>query len=104
MGSSGALNVAGSMAEQDQYAKQMQMFNVGEDCPVFSGQFRFCQVRLIHMLYWSVVEVHVQACCMQKCLPRHHTEGTLFSCFEKSAQLHVPYCMAACCTLTGCRF
>ncbi|EIE22949.1 histone deacetylase 3 [Coccomyxa subellipsoidea C-169] len=29
---------------KDQYAKQMQMFNVGEDCPVFSGQFRFCQL------------------------------------------------------------
>lgn len=25
--------------------EQMQVFNVGEDCPVFSQMFQFCQVR-----------------------------------------------------------
>lgn len=29
---------------QERYAKEMKMFNVGEDCPVFTGQFRYCQV------------------------------------------------------------
>lgn len=24
--------------------EQMQVFNVGEDCPVFSQMFQFCQV------------------------------------------------------------
>ena len=26
------------------YTKQMQRFNVGEDCPVFDGLFEFCQI------------------------------------------------------------
>ena len=26
------------------YQKQMQRFNVGEDCPVFDGLFEFCQI------------------------------------------------------------
>ena len=30
-----------SMSE---YSKQMQRFNVGEDCPVFDGLFEFCQL------------------------------------------------------------
>ncbi|CAL8465591.1 g5127 [Coccomyxa elongata] len=28
---------------QERYAKEMKLFNVGEDCPVFTGQFRYCQ-------------------------------------------------------------
>lgn len=32
------------MHAQEQHAKQMQIFNVGEDCPVFSRQFQYCQV------------------------------------------------------------
>nr|KAF6382147.1 histone deacetylase 1 [Pipistrellus kuhlii] len=27
-----------------EYSKQMQRFNVGEDCPVFDGLFEFCQL------------------------------------------------------------
>ena len=27
-----------------EYSKQMQRFNVGEDCPVFDGLFAFCQL------------------------------------------------------------
>ncbi|KAF7477213.1 Hypothetical predicted protein [Marmota monax] len=27
-----------------EYSKQMQRFNVGEDCPVFDGLFQFCQL------------------------------------------------------------
>jgi len=27
-----------------EYTKQMQRFNVGEDCPVFDGMFQFCQI------------------------------------------------------------
>ncbi|KAL4844902.1 hypothetical protein H8958_022005 [Nasalis larvatus] len=27
-----------------EYSKQMQRFNVGEDCPVFNGLFEFCQL------------------------------------------------------------
>ena len=27
-----------------EYNKQMQRFNVGEDCPVFDGLYEFCQV------------------------------------------------------------
>ena len=27
-----------------EYSKQMQRFNVGEDCPVFYGLFEFCQL------------------------------------------------------------
>jgi histone deacetylase 1/2 len=27
-----------------EYGKQMQRFNVGEDCPVFDGLFEFCQI------------------------------------------------------------
>ena len=30
---------------QDRMLEQMQVFNVGEDCPVFSQMFQFCQVR-----------------------------------------------------------
>ena len=30
---------------QDKMLEQMQVFNVGEDCPVFSQMFQFCQVR-----------------------------------------------------------
>ena len=26
------------------YSKQMQRFNVGEDCPVFDGLLEFCQL------------------------------------------------------------
>ena len=29
---------------QEQMLEQMQVFNVGEDCPVFSHMFQFCQV------------------------------------------------------------
>lgn len=29
---------------QDKMLEQMQVFNVGEDCPVFSQMFQFCQV------------------------------------------------------------
>jgi histone deacetylase 1/2 len=28
----------------NEYAKQLQRFNVGEDCPVFDGMFQFCQI------------------------------------------------------------
>jgi len=34
------------MHSQEEYAKQMQIFNVGDDCPVFSRQFEYCQVCL----------------------------------------------------------
>jgi histone deacetylase 1/2 len=27
-----------------QYLRQLQRFNVGEDCPVFDGLFDFCQI------------------------------------------------------------
>ena len=27
-----------------EYNKQMQRFNVGEDCPVFDGLYEFCQL------------------------------------------------------------
>merc|ERR1719239_225722 len=27
-----------------EYNKQMQRFNVGEDCPVFDGMYEFCQL------------------------------------------------------------
>ena len=26
------------------YVRQLQRFNVGEDCPVFDGLFEFCQI------------------------------------------------------------
>ena len=26
------------------YIRQLQRFNVGEDCPVFDGLFEFCQI------------------------------------------------------------
>ena len=32
------------MSAQDKMLDQMQVFNVGEDCPVFSQMFQFCQV------------------------------------------------------------
>lgn len=28
----------------NEYSKQMQRFNVGEDCPVFDGLYEFCQL------------------------------------------------------------
>ncbi|CAI8057585.1 Histone deacetylase 1 [Geodia barretti] len=28
----------------NEYTKQMQRFNVGEDCPVFDGMYEFCQL------------------------------------------------------------
>jgi len=28
----------------NEYTKQLQRFNVGEDCPVFDGMFQFCQI------------------------------------------------------------
>lgn len=28
----------------DEYTRQLQRFNVGEDCPVFDGLFEFCQL------------------------------------------------------------
>jgi histone deacetylase 1/2 len=28
----------------NEYSKQLQRFNVGEDCPVFDGMFQFCQI------------------------------------------------------------
>jgi histone deacetylase 1/2 len=27
-----------------EYVKQLQRFNVGEDCPVFDGLFEYCQI------------------------------------------------------------
>ena len=27
-----------------EYSKQMQKFNVGDDCPVFEGLYEFCQL------------------------------------------------------------
>jgi hypothetical protein len=27
-----------------EYSRQLQRFNVGEDCPVFDGLFEFCQM------------------------------------------------------------
>ena len=27
-----------------EYLRQLQRFNVGEDCPVFDGLFKFCQL------------------------------------------------------------
>lgn len=27
-----------------QFVKQLHMFNVGEDCPVFDGMYEFCQI------------------------------------------------------------
>ena len=27
-----------------EYVRQLQRFNVGEDCPVFDGLFEFCQL------------------------------------------------------------
>lgn len=27
-----------------EYTRQLQRFNVGEDCPVFDGLFEFCQL------------------------------------------------------------
>ncbi len=33
------------LGAQEKMLEQMQVFNVGEDCPVFSQMFQFCQVR-----------------------------------------------------------
>ena len=42
-----------------EYNKQMQRFNVGEDCPVFDGLYEFCQLSagtvrasIWHLLIW----------------------------------------------------
>ena len=41
----------GCGALQEKMLEQMQVFNVGEDCPVFSQMFQFCQVRLpVHVV------------------------------------------------------
>jgi hypothetical protein len=29
---------------QEELRKDMKRYNVGEDCPIFSGMYRFCQV------------------------------------------------------------
>ena len=34
----------GCVSAQEKMLEQMQVFNVGEDCPVFSQMFQFCQV------------------------------------------------------------
>jgi histone deacetylase 1/2 len=33
-----------SLDNMADYIRQLQRFNVGEDCPVFDGLFEFCQI------------------------------------------------------------
>ena len=33
---------------QDEHMEQLRRFCVGEDCPVFNGLYRYCQVRNLH--------------------------------------------------------
>lgn len=44
----------------NQYLRQLQRFNVGEDCPVFDGLFDFCQIYtryvfFLHILSFSFI-------------------------------------------------
>lgn len=43
------------------YIRQLQRFNVGEDCPVFDGLFEFCQISASG----SIGKVFVMLCLLQ---------------------------------------
>jgi len=38
-----------------EYNKQMQRFNVGEDCPVFDGLYEFCQLSAGMLVYFALI-------------------------------------------------
>ena len=41
-----------------EYLRQLQRFNVGEDCPVFDGLFEFCQLHVWE--HWWPVRLNQQ--------------------------------------------
>ncbi|EEC10597.1 histone deacetylase 1, 2, 3, putative [Ixodes scapularis] len=70
-----------------EYNKQMQRFNVGEDCPVFDGLYEFCQLSTGGSVVWKrllgVAELMMRACAWDRYHQRvlyidvdiHHGDG-----------------------------
>jgi hypothetical protein len=46
------------------YTRQLQRFNVGEDCPVFDGLFEFCQIYTSGSL--GIIQEKITFCFLQR--------------------------------------
>ena len=72
-----------------EYNKQMQRFNVGEDCPVFDGLYEFCQVWPITQFFLFPFCENSLICLEGKLMTPHRGNTFLFRSSQQLPRLRL---------------